>query len=461
MKILLLGGGGREHALAWKLRQSARVERLYAVPGNAGMAQEAQIEQGDILDPTQMADLAQRLRAGLTMVGPEAPLVAGVVDEFQARSLPIVGPTRAAARLEGSKIFAKEFMRRHGIPTADFVVCHGPGEAHINLGCFGFPVVLKADGLAAGKGVVVAGNAAEAEATTSAMLAGQLVGEAGRRLVIERFLAGEEVTFTVLSDGRHLLALPPTQDHKAVFDDDQGPNTGGMGAYCDDAILSPELTGRIIEGIVRPTLDGMAAEGAPFRGVLYVGLMMTAAGPQVLEYNVRFGDPETQPLMLRLASDLLSLLEAAATGTLDQARPEWAPGATVCVVAASRGYPGEYQRDKPITGIEDAEALAGVKVFHAGTRLRTGTGISACAAPEAPGTQARMPVPPEYVTAGGRVLGITAPGSSLREAIARAYAAVEKIGFEGLHCRRDIGRKGLNRQAPGARCQTQILQPDT
>jgi phosphoribosylamine--glycine ligase len=437
MKILLLGGGGREHALAWKLRQSARVEGVYAAPGNAGIAQEAQIEQGDVLNPAQVADLAQRLHAGLTMVGPEAPLVAGVVDEFEARGLRIVGPTAAAARLEGSKIFAKEFMRRHGIPTADFVVCHGTGEARINLGCFGFPVVLKADGLAAGKGVVVAQNASEAEATTSAMLQGQLVGEAGYRLVLERFLQGEEVTFTVLSDGRNLLALPPTQDHKAVFDGDRGPNTGGMGAYCDDDILSPQLTRRIIENIVRPTLDGMAAEGAPFRGVLYVGLMMTAAGPQVLEYNVRFGDPETQPLMMRLASDLLPLLEAVTTGTLDRARPEWAPGATVCVAAASGGYPGEYQRDKPITGIEDAEALPGVKVFHAGTRLRDG----------------------QYVTAGGRVLGITAPGSSLRDAIACAYAAVERITFEGMHCRRDIGRKGLNRQAPGVRCQVSEANP--
>jgi phosphoribosylamine--glycine ligase len=423
MKVLVLGSGGREHALAWKLRQSPRVERLYAVPGNAGMAQEAQIEEADIRNPKQVAELAERLRVDLTMVGPEAPLVAGVADEFQARGLPIVGPTRAAAQLEGSKIFAKQFMERHGIATADSVVCETPEQARAGLNCFGFPVVLKADGLAAGKGVVVAGNSGEAEATAAAMLAGQLVGEAGRRLVIERFLPGEEVTFTVLSDGRHMLALPPTQDHKAVFDNDQGPNTGGMGAYCDDAILSPALTRRIIEQIVEPTLAGMRDEGAPYRGVLYVGLMMTPEGPRVLEYNVRFGDPETQPLMMRLASDLAPLLEATANGALDRVRPEWPEGATVCVVAASRGYPGEYERDKPITGLAEAEALPGVKVFHAGTRLRDG----------------------QYVTAGGRVLGITARGGNLREAILRAYDGAARIHFEGMHYRRDIGSKGLKR----------------
>ncbi len=425
MNLLLIGSGGREHALAWKLRQSPLVERLCCVPGNAGIAREAELLRGDILSPREMAELAERVGARLTVVGPEAPLVAGLADEFQARGLPVVGPTRTAARLEGSKIFAKQFMRRHGIPTAEFAVCESLEEARTQLGRFGFPLVLKADGLAAGKGVVVAGDAQQAEEILARMLAGQLVGEAGRRLVIERFLAGEEVTFTVLADGRNFLALAPTQDHKAVFDHDQGPNTGGMGAYSDDAIVSESLHARILEEIVAPTLAGMAEEGTPFRGVLYFGLMITDEGPRVLEYNVRFGDPEAQPLMLRLSSDLVPLLEAAATGTLAGMTAEWRSGATVCVVMASGGYPGEFQRDKLISGLAEAERLPGVTVFHAGTRRREDG---------------------QFVTVGGRVLGVTAPGSDLRQAIERAYSAVAKIHFEGVHYRRDIGQKGLTRR---------------
>ena len=424
MKVFVLGSGGREHALVWKLRQSPQVEQVYCVPGNAGIADEAALERGDILRPAEMAELALRLGAALTVVGPEAPLVAGVVDEFQARGLRIVGPTRAAARLEGSKIFAKQFMERHAIPTAESVVCEHPQDARQQLARFGFPVVLKADGLAAGKGVIVAADSRQAEVTLEKMLAGELVGEAGRRLVLERFLAGVEVTFTVVTDGETALPLPPTQDHKPVFDNDQGPNTGGMGAYCDDGILSEELRQRIMDKIVQPTLAGMAAEGTAYRGVLYFGLMITAEGPHLLEYNARFGDPETQPLMMRLTSDLAPMLEAAAGGGLAAIHPEWSTGATVCVVAASGGYPGEFARDKPIAGLGEAEALPGVKVFHAGTRLHDG----------------------QYVTAGGRVLGVTASGSDLREAISRAYGAVEKIHFEGMHYRRDIGRKGLNRK---------------
>ena len=424
MKILVLGSGGREHALVWKLRQSPLVEQVYCVPGNAGIAGVAALERGDILSPAEIAELAQRLGADLTVVGPEAPLVAGVADEFQARGLRIVGPTRAAARLEGSKIFAKQFAQRHGIPTAEFVVCEHPQDARQSLARFGFPVVLKADGLAAGKGVVVVADARQAELVLEKMLSGELVGEAGRRLVLERFLAGKEVTFTVVTDGETALALAPTQDHKPVFDNDQGPNTGGMGAYCEDAILSETLRQRILDEIVQPTLAGMAAEGTPYRGILYFGLMIAAEGPSLLEYNVRFGDPETQPLVMRLTSDLAAMLEAAAGGGLEAIQPEWSTGATVCVVAASGGYPGEFARDKPIAGLGEAEAVPGVKVFHAGTRLHEG----------------------QYVTAGGRVLGVTASGSDLREAIARAYGAVEKIHFEGMHYRRDIGRKRLNRK---------------
>ena len=424
MKILVLGSGGREHALVWKLRQSPHVEQVSCVPGNAGIAGEAKLERGDILRPAKMAELALRLGAELTVVGPEAPLVAGVVDEFQARGLRIVGPTRAAARLEGSKIFAKQFAERHGIPTAEFVVSEDLQDARQHLARFGFPVVLKADGLAAGKGVVVAADARQAELTLEGMLSGELVGKAGRCLVLERFVSGEEVTFTVVTDGKTALALAPTQDHKPVFDNDQGPNTGGMGAYCEDAILSETLRQRILDEIVQPTLAGMAAEGTPYCGILYFGLMITAEGPCLLEYNARFGDPETQPLVMRLTSDLAPVLEAAAGGGLAAIRPEWSAGATVCVVAASGGYPGEFARDKPIAGLSEAEALPGVKVFHAGTRLRDG----------------------QYVTAGGRVLGVTASGNDLREAISRVYAAVEKIQFEGIHYRRDIGRKGLTRK---------------
>ena len=424
MKILVLGSGGREHALVWKLRQSPHVEQVSCVPGNAGIAGEAKLERGDILRPAEMAELALRLGAELTVVGPEAPLVAGVVDEFQARGLRIVGPTRAAARLEGSKIFAKQFAERHGIPTAEFVVSEDLQDARQHLARFGFPVVLKADGLAAGKGVVVAADARQAELTLEGMLSGELVGKAGRCLVLERFVSGEEVTFTVVTDGKTALALAPTQDHKPVFDNDQGPNTGGMGAYCEDAILSETLRQRILDEIVQPTLAGMAAEGTPYCGILYFGLMITAEGPCLLEYNARFGDPETQPLVMRLTSDLAPVLEAAAGGGLAAIRPEWSAGATVCVVAASGGYPGEFARDKPIAGLSEAEALPGVKVFHAGTRLRDG----------------------QYVTAGGRVLGVTASGNDLREAISRVYAAVEKIRFEGIHYRRDIGRKGLTRK---------------
>ena len=423
MKVLVLGSGGREHALVWKLRQSPHVEQVYCVPGNAGIADEATLERGDILCPAEMAELALRLGADLTVVGPEAPLVAGVVDEFQARGLRTLGPTRAAARLEGSKIFAKQFVERQGIPTAEFVVCEHLQDARQHLARFGFPVVLKADGLAAGKGVVVAADARQAELTLEGMLSGELVGKAGRCLVLERFLSGEEVTFTVVTDGETALALAPTQDHKPVFDNDQGPNTGGMGAYCEDAILSETLRQRILDEIVQPTLAGMAAEGTPYCGILYFGLMITAEGPCLLEYNARFGDPETQPLVMRLTSDLVPVLEAAAGGGLAAIRPEWSAGATVCVVATSGGYPGEFARDKPIAGLSEAAALPSVKVFHAGTRLCDG----------------------QYVTAGGRVLSVTASGSDLREAISRAYAAVEKIHFEGIHYRRDIGRKRLIR----------------
>jgi len=403
MKILVLGSGGREHALCWKLAQSPGVE-VFATPGNPGMAQVASC----IPEAASSLEIAEQIGADLTVVGPEVPLVNGVVDEFRAKRKLIVGPDRNAARLEGSKVFAKRFFTQSGIPTAGFATADNETEARAALDRFGFPVVLKADGLAAGKGVVIAQDRAEAEAALS-----QLKG----RLVIEEFLRGEEVSFIALCDGRDIIPLAPTQDHKAVFDGDKGPNTGGMGAYCDSAILTEAETQQILRTIIYPTVDA-----TNFTGFLYAGLMMTADGPKALEFNVRLGDPETQPLMHRMQSDLAPVLLAAAEGKLATARIEWRSDPSVCVVLASGGYPGSYVSGKPITGIADAE-VAGAVVFQAGTRIGA-AGLE---------------------TSGGRVLGVTARGRDLREAIRNAYGAVKQIHFDGMHYRNDIGRKGIER----------------
>jgi phosphoribosylamine--glycine ligase len=409
MRILVLGSGGREHALAWKLAQSKGVE-VFASPGNPGIARVATClpAGGSFLS------LAEEIDAALTVVGPEAPLVAGVVDEFRARGRKIVGPDAQAAQLEGSKVFAKNFFLQSNIPTAAFVTVDSPAEARRSLDGFGFPVVLKADGLAAGKGVVIAHSRAEAE-TALQTLTG--------RLVIEEFLRGQEVSFIALCDGRNVVPLAPAQDHKAVFDGDTGPNTGGMGAYCDGAILTELETREILDRVIYPTV-----ERTRFTGFLYAGMMMTEAGPKVLEFNVRLGDPETQPLMHRMASDFVPALMAAATGSLAGVKLEWRRGPSLCVVLASGGYPGSYETGKPIHGVETAEAT-GATVFHAGTRTGN-AGLE---------------------TSGGRVLGVTAGGDDLPTAIARTYRAVEPIGFEGMHYRRDIGRKGL--QSPISRGQ--------
>ena len=421
MKVLIIGGGGREHAIAWRLAQSPTVTALYATPGNPGIARVARCIPA-VANAEGWLRAAESVEADLTVVGPEAPLVAGIVDAFRAAGRAIVGPRSQAARLEGSKIFSKEFMLRAGIPTAGFVRAESEAEALSALDRFGCPVVLKADGLAAGKGVIIAKTRPEAEAAIRGLLSGELVGKAGARLVVEEFLTGEEVSFIVLSDGRHVLPLEPTQDHKAVRDGDTGPNTGGMGAYCDSRILTAAERSDILDRIIAPTIERMSAEGSPFTGFLYAGLMMTDRGPKVLEYNVRLGDPETQALMHCLNSDFAQALWAAAHGDLAGATLLWRAEPSVCVVLASAGYPGTPRTGDAIAGIEEAEAL-GAAVFHAGTRAGA-AGIE---------------------TAGGRVLGVTASGSGLAGAIENAYRAAGKIHFDGMHYRRDIGRKGLKR----------------
>ena len=421
MKVLIVGGGGREHAIAWRLAQSPSVTELYATPGNPGIARVARCIAAPA-NPEGWLAAAESVEADLTVVGPEAPLVAGIVDAFRAAGRAIVGPTSQAARLEGSKIFSKEFMVRAGIPTGGFVRAEVESEALAALDRFGCPVVLKADGLAAGKGVIIANTRAEAEAAIRGLLSGELVGKAGARLVVEEFLTGEEVSFIVLSDGRHVLPLEPTQDHKAVYDGDRGPNTGGMGAYCDSRILTAAERADILDRIIAPTIERMSAEGSPFTGFLYAGLMMTGSGPKVLEYNVRLGDPETQALMHCLDSDFAQALRAAAQGDLTGAALAWRADPSVCVVMASAGYPGTPRTGDAIYGLKEAEAL-GATVFQAGTRA--GAGV--------------------IETSGGRVLGVTASGSGLAGAIENAYRAVDKIHFEGMHYRRDIGHKGLKR----------------
>jgi phosphoribosylamine--glycine ligase len=400
MRILIIGSGGREHALAWKLAQSKGVE-VFAAPGNPGIA-----EVGTCLPVSSgLLGAAEEIGADLTVVGPEAPLVAGVVDQFRARGRKIVGPDQNASRLEGSKVFAKHFFLQRDIPTAQYCTVADETEALKTLDRFGYPVVLKADGLAAGKGVIVARDRTEAIASL-----GSLKGP----LVIEEFLQGEEVSFIALCDGRDVVPLAATQDHKAVFDGDQGPNTGGMGAYSDAAILSSAQAEEILRRVIYPTV-----EATHFTGFLYAGMMMTADGPKVLEFNVRLGDPETQPLMHRMQSDFVPVLMAAAEGRLDGVKLEWRRGPSVCVVLASAGYPGAYETGKPICGIEAAEA-EGATVFQAGTRTRQDGTVE---------------------TAGGRVLGVTASGADLREAIDATYRAVAKIDFEGLHFRKDIGSR--------------------
>jgi len=423
MKILVIGSGGREHALVWKLRQSPRVTEICCAPGNGGIADDAACVPGDAKSVQSLVSVAESFKPDLTIVGPELPLSLGVVDEFQRRRWPIFGPTKAAAQLEASKCFAKEFMQRHRIPTAHYAICKTVDEVRATLSHFHMPIVVKADGLAAGKGVVIAKTKEEAASVAAEMLGGRMVGEAGSLVVLEECLNGDELSFLVISDGTNLVPLVAAQDHKRVGDGDTGPNTGGMGAYSTQDIIDDKMRDWLVHHIAQPVVSGMKAEGNEFKGVLYCGLMMTARGPMVLEFNCRFGDPETQPIMVRMESDLLHVLEAAIQGRCNEIELEWSPEAAVCVVIASGGYPGTFEAGKKIAGLQQASGLPGVKVFHAATSKRDDV----------------------YFTSGGRVLGVTAKAADLERAVDRAYEGVSKIGFEGMHYRKDIAGRALKR----------------
>jgi phosphoribosylamine---glycine ligase len=421
MKVLVIGSGGREHALVWKLRQSPRVTEVFCAPGNGGIADQAECVPGDAKSVEGLMAVAHQLQPDLTVVGPEVSLQLGVVDEFTRRGLRIFGPTQAAAQLESSKSFAKQFMQRHHIPTAHYAICQTLDEVHEALPHFHAPLVVKADGLAAGKGVVICESKEQAASVCAEMLSGKMLGEAGLQVVLEEYLEGEEISFLVISDGERVAPLVAAQDHKRIGDGDTGPNTGGMGAYSTPALVDPQMRDWLIHHIARPVVAGMKEEGVEYKGVLYCGLMMTARGPMVLEFNCRFGDPETQPILMRLESDLAEALEASIEGRVSDGDFKWSPDASVCVVMSSGGYPGTFEVGKKIMGIEDAEKMEGVKVFHAGTSKRDGA----------------------YYTAGGRVLGVTARAADLASAVARAYEAAGRIKFENAHFRRDIAARAL------------------
>jgi phosphoribosylamine--glycine ligase len=419
LKILLVGGGGREHALAWKIAQSPLVDTLIAAPGNPGIARHAQCIAIGVDAQEALVDLARRERVDLVVIGPEAPLVAGLADRFAAVGLAVFGPSARAAAIEGSKAFAKDLMRRYRIPTARFAAFDDPEGARRFCREMGAPLVVKTDGLAAGKGAIVCPTLPEAEAAIAQCMEQRAFGAAGARVVVEEFMIGQEVSFFALSNGGDVMGLAAAEDHKTVFDGDRGPNTGGMGCYSPVAAFDEALEKRVMETIVRPTLAALAGEGAAYRGVFYAGLMLTAEGPKVVEFNCRFGDPECQALMVRAPGDLVPLLLAAARAEAWPACDPWPATASVCVNLASGGYPGAYPTGLPIRGVEAAAARPGVQVFHAGTATKHGM----------------------LLTAGGRVLGVTAVAERMDAAIAAAYAAVRDISFEGMHYRTDIGRR--------------------
>ena len=423
MKVLVIGGGGREHALAWALKKSPRVNEIVCAPGNGGIASLARCAPANLKDLNDLLRVVSVESPDLTVVGPELPLSLGLVDELRRRGLAVFGPTQAAAMLETSKAFAKRFMQRHNIPTATYAVCTSQKEALDSLHLFHFPMVIKADGLAAGKGVLICEHKTEAEQAIEGLFSGKLLGSSETTVVLEEFLIGEELSFLVLADGKHVAPLVPAQDHKRIGEGDTGLNTGGMGVYSTDQMLDPTMRDWILHHIAQPTIDGMAAEDTPFTGVLYIGLMMTARGPMVLEYNARFGDPETQAILVRLDSDLLEALESCVEGRLSETELRWKPGASACVVAASAGYPGSYTSGYKIAGLSEAERVPDVVVFHAGTALVDGN----------------------IVTNGGRALAVTATDGSLEKALQHAYGALAKIHFEGMYYRRDIGWRALKK----------------
>ena len=428
MKILVIGGGGREHALVWKLRGGSSVERIWCVPGNGGIAEEAECIAADAGDVAGLVALAEKIAPDLTVVGPELPLVNGLTDAFNGRKWPVVGPSKQAAQLEGSKVFTKEFLERHKIPTAAmYGVYDSPGGAYGALCEVDWPVVIKADGLCAGKGVFVAPNPDAATDFIERVMEKNELGAGGKRVMFEEALEGDELSFILLTDGERYAPMVPTRDHKRALDNNEGPNTGGMGAYSSDELLPEELRHTIATTIVEPTMKGLAADGIRYQGFLYVGLMLTKEGPKVLEFNCRLGDPETQAIAARMDFDLAQVLGDVAAGKLQPERLKWKPGASACVVLASGGYPGKFESGREIRGLEVAGQISGVKVLHAGTR-REGDKIA---------------------TNGGRVLGVTAAGNSLDVALQKAYQAAGKIHFDGMHYRRDIGRHGRQSSAVG------------
>jgi phosphoribosylamine---glycine ligase len=421
VKVLIIGSGGREHALAWKLAQSKKVSQLFCAPGNGGIAEICECVNIPADDISALLKFARENKIDLTVVGPEAALVKGIVDEFTKNGLEIFGPDKFAAQLEGSKVFAKEFLAKHKIPTAAFKVFDNATVAKDYIGNKKFPLVIKADGLAAGKGVVIAKSKEQAEEAIDLMMVKKIFGDAGNKIIIEECLTGEEASVLAICDGEHFILLASAQDHKRIFDNDEGPNTGGMGAYSPAPVVSAALQKRIEKEVFAPTVAGMKEMGHPFKGVLYAGLMITKKGPQVLEFNVRFGDPETQAILPRMKNDLLEVMLAAIEGRLEKIKLRWEGKSCVCVVIASGGYPGDYAKGKEVSGLEAVKEMKDAVVFHAGTKKSNGA----------------------YLTSGGRVLGVTALGKTIKEAIENTYLAVENINFEGMHFRRDIGQRAL------------------
>jgi phosphoribosylamine--glycine ligase len=419
MKILVVGGGGREHTLAWKLSSSPLVTKLFAAPGNAGMAELAQCINLQADDLAGLADFADKNRMDLTVVGPELPLTLGVVDEFEKRNLKILGPRKEAAAIEGSKVFAKQFMQKHHIPTASFKVFDDPNEASEFVKGSDMPLVIKADGLAAGKGAIIVEDTSSALSTIQKIMVEKAFGESGNRVVVEDLLEGEEMTVLAFTDGETIFPMPSSQDHKKIFDGDQGPNTGGMGAYAPTTIADDKLMTRVYDEVLEPAVAGLQSEGKTFKGILYAGLMLTDRGPKVMEFNCRFGDPETQVILPLLKSDLAEILFSIVDGELSLQDVEWIDSFAVCVVLASAGYPGKYEKGREIFGLNKVKGMQDILVFHAGTRGKNG----------------------RIFTDGGRVLGVTAADKSMEEAIKKAYAAVDKLRFEGMQYRRDIGHR--------------------